>query len=417
MMTIQKALSHIYIDPLNAFTVGENVKNMLYIKHVLADTDNQDIASNMLAMLTKFNFIDHLYQSKHRHVDAKWVITKLSAYFNESMLYDMLNLHLEALGESKIIQSKQVKTPPQQKPNVISQQQISDQLLITSLDAQAYIVYDQAKQSRLPYDIQHAINTLTQLDHAITTFKSNYHIQPNITHFKKPKSNITYLQGLLNPQYITPPKVNNQYSKTIRIRFLSQQKEPIGVLFILAMINTVLLLLLPGIWQLFAVFMLVLTISGIIYLIKDMTAVKDITLSYAIFIIANTVSFTLMGPSFTEILASWYILLSIFMALTISLISTALIAEQVSSDTSPIWVGLVVGSIVLLILFFTGTWTFFTALMATFIFLASLYMTFYQVYEEFDDYGWWGLILILSNFVVAYANFFPHHIQSLLNLG
>jgi hypothetical protein len=414
-MTLQEALKHIYTTSLNSNQVKENVKNLTYIKHILADTtDHKDDVSTMLAMLTKVNFVDQLYHSSNRSVDAKQITNFLSQFFIEKVVIQTLNFHLKALNEP-LIQLSQTKTqlPNQAAVPVINSSK--EQLAITNLDTGCLLFYTQAKKTHDPNDILTAIAALTQLDTLIESFKKTFGYPPQVLNFKRPRSNITYLQNFQKP--VTPSPAGGRYYGPDYVFHPTDDDLNSGVIafLIVSIISSFGIWLFPNIWQLFAV---LTTFTTIGFIISFFATVNDgeISLSQPLYLVISLIIFFIFGPSLSTLFSSWPTLLSITLGLAVSVVLLLVFVGTYESSSSVTWTILTILMILLGIFFFTQTWVLFIAIISLTTAILSIWLSFYEVFTEYNDGGWFGFIIVIVTAFIAYFNFFPNHYVWFLNL-
>lgn len=417
-MTLQEALTHIYNTSLNTQHVKDNVKNLTYIKHILADTtDHKDDVSTMLAMLTKVNFVDQLYHSSNRSVDAKQITNFLSQFFIEKVVIHILNLHLKALNEHLI----QVSHTHTQKQNPLPRPVINsskEQLAISNLDTSCLAFYTQAKKTHDPNDILTAIVAFTQLDTLIESFKKTFGYPPVVLHFKRPKSNITYLQSIQKPvtPTPTPTPTGGGYFGPDYVFHPSNDDLNGGVIFflIVSIISSIGIWLFPEIWQLFAV---LTTFTTIGYIISFFATINDgeVSFSQPLYLIISLVIFFIFGPSLPVIFASVPVILGITFGIIVSVVLLLAFVGTYESDRAITWTMLTITMIVLAILFFTQTWVLFIAIISLSTALLSIWLSIYEVFSEYNDGGWFGFIIVFVTAFIAYFNFFPSQYEWLLN--
>lgn len=197
-MTVDQALKHIYITPLNQKGVDMNVKDLHYIKHIISDIHEKDLVSTTLAMLSKINFISMLYFASNKTIEAKHIVTLLSKFFVESLVIEIINDHLKVLSEPLL----SVKTQPHQQMQAKPLQQVAkpqvnqDIQKLIQLDRDTYLKYTIAKKQKThatlmdaEVALQDLIKMHEQLKHLQTMF-------PQTLHFKKPKINLNYIYQL-----------------------------------------------------------------------------------------------------------------------------------------------------------------------------------------------------------------------------
>lgn len=314
-MTVNQALEHIYITPLNQKGVDVNVKDLNYIKHMIADIEDKDLVSTMLAMLSKVNFVSMLYYASNKSVEAKHIVSLLSKYFVESLVIEILNYHLTALSEP-LIQTKQQSI--QQPPQIISQTQPQtnqDIVKLIQLDADAYQKYTLAKQLKTLLSIQEAEIALNDLISLHDTLKHQYTLFPQTLYFKKPKMNLNYLKQLTQSFHVytpTPVYHPKRIKKHKLLRFFSSEGDfnAMTILFgLLLIIPLGLLYFIPSWWIAWTVLMIVLFGGVGLSILLAITEEKEITLFPIFVILIALFTYFWIGPISLNVM-SWQTLMS-----------------------------------------------------------------------------------------------------------
>jgi hypothetical protein len=375
-MTVDQALTNIYITPLNQKGVDVNVKDLHYIKHTISDIHDKDLVSTTLAMLSKVNFISMLYFASNKTIEAKHIVSLLSKFFVETLVIDIINDHLKVLSEpllstkiqsphqTQVIPIQQVVHPQIQQPQVNPEIQ---QLI--QLDLNTYQKYTIAKKQKTPAVLMDAELSLQDLIQMHEQLKHQQSLFPQTLHFKKPKINLNYIyqlkQGLntYTPPYPSPNYRPKRLKKHKFFRLISQEEglNSLTLLFgLLMIIPFALLAWIPSWWILWSLILIPLFLLVGLSLFTSIVEEREFPLLPVFFIVGAIFAYMWLGPSFTDISNTWQSFVSIL-------------------PTIGIWtIGIVTGLILWLIL--------------------------YAVYFENYSPGWFWFITFVSGGILMYLS-------------
>lgn len=452
-MKVETALEYIYLSPLNQKSIDENVKDVHYIKHIISDVEDKEYVSTMLAMLSKLNFVSMLYFSTNKTIESKQIISKLSKYFVESVLVEVLNTHLNILSEPLLSFPKpNVEQPSKKELSSENKQQMPSKKLISvpagskyketqeykdiqlliQLDINAYQKYELAKQQKTPLTILEAKKIITQLiqmhDYMKKTY-TVYNVIPKTINLKNPKYNLKYLNQLqqqhtstpYRPAQGTPPNkyknVNRQkkVKKHKFFRLISTETDfnIVTLLFGTLMVFPLgLLNWIPSWWILWTVLLIPLFIVVGIVLFLSLFQEFELPLLPVFFLGGSIFGYMLLGPSSSLLIERWESFLALLPSIGIwtagiitGLLLWYLLRCIYFDFMSPrwFWVITVISGIMLLYIQ-SLEWYLFAAIISSALVLSSLIAFIYDMIDS-DGIGIFGLLVTIYFGYFAYEYF------------
>lgn len=395
-MTYLEALHLIYHVTNNGESISTNLKNFTFIKNILNDSSDLELSSTTIAMLSKYNFMASLYQAKDKTVEANVILSKLSAYFNEELLIEILNFNLVALHSKPI--EKNTSQP------VLSNQQ-NDLLDLINLDNRAFNAYENAKKDPTTSNKLLANQLLGALDQKIKLIKQKDPTFqfPNL-HIKRPTFNQNYLKKLNSaPQVYSPPVTYpNYYSSSSKEFDLLPLDDPhilISIILILIGLSSVAIFIyFQNIWTLGFILFLISMIGLIISFFYELLEYDSILIPHIIIVIGATIVYLILGPNF-GIAIQWVIGLVITFA--ISIIALWLNEEK---NTFLMWLFLCLGYFIILGLAYFTQLDYFIGILSIAYVLSTILASLITI-DDYDGLSWLTFIFPILYGIITYLSF------------